>query len=177
MAELRLVTKDYQRTTLKPRHRPMVRALAEVMFSPDGESSDERLEAFVDEVDAFISPASKTLRFGLVLMLTAIRWSPLLYFRFRTFDELTVDERLHHLERLETSKIKQLPLLVVAYRTVMTLLFYEDEGEQKNTLSYPGPERKRWKRGLPTLPATVPATLPPTTPSASSDRPSEATPS
>lgn len=150
----------------------MVRALAEVMFSPDGEASDERLEAFVDEVDAFISPASKTLRFGLVLMLTAIRWSPLLYFRFRTFDELTVDERLHHLERLETSKIKQLPLLVVAYRTVMTLLFYEDEGEQKNTLSYPGPERKRWKRALPTT--TLPTT---TTPSASSDHPSEATPS
>lgn len=121
----------------------MVRALAEAMFSPDGEVSPERLDVFVAEVDAFISPASKTLRFGLVLMLFAIRWSPLLFRRFRTFDELSIDARLHHLERLEASPVKQLPLLVVAYKTVLTMLFYEDPAEERR-LGYPGPERKRW---------------------------------
>jgi hypothetical protein len=147
-AELGLVTKDFERTTLRARHRPVVRALAEAMFSPDGDVSKERLDAFVDEVDAFISPASKTLRFGLVVMLVVLRWSPLLFLRFRMFDEMSVDDRLHHLERLEKSKITQLPLIVVAYKTVMTMLFYEQEQELA-ALGYPGPERKRWRRSLP----------------------------
>lgn len=146
----RLATKDYARTTLTERHRPMVRALAEALFSPDGEVSEERLDAFVDEVDRFISPASKTLRFGLVLMLFVLRWSPLLYGRLRLFDEMPVADRIHHLERLDRSKIKQLPLLVVAYKTVMSMLFYEDEAELTG-IGYPGAERKRWR-----LPAAPP---------------------
>jgi hypothetical protein len=143
-----LVTKDFARTTLKARHRPVLRALAEAMFSQDGEVVPGRLDAFVDEVDAFISPASKTLRFGLVVMLIAIRWSPLLFFRLKTFDELSVEDRVHHLDRLERSKVKQLPLLVVAYKTILTMLFYEDEKEQR-VLGYPGSERKRWLAGRP----------------------------
>ncbi len=141
-----LVTKDFKRTTLKRHHRPVLRALAEAMFSPDGEVEPERLDAFVDDVDGFISPASKTLRFGLLVMLFAIRWSPLLFLRFKTFDELSVDDRVHHLERLEKSKVKQLPLLVVAYKTVLTMIFYEDEQEQR-AIGYPGDDRKRWKKG------------------------------
>lgn len=140
------MTKDYNRTTLRAHHRPVVRALAEAMFSPDGEVAAERLDAFVDDVDGFISPASKTLRFGLIAMLFVIRWSPLFFGRFRTFDELSVEDRLHHLERLERSKVKQLPLLVVAYKTVLTMIFYEDEGEQR-ALGYPGSDRKRWLAG------------------------------
>ena len=139
------MTKDFERTTLKAHHRPVLRALAEAMFSPDGEVAPERLDAFVDDVDGFISPASKTLRFGLVAMLFAIRWSPLLFLRLRTFDELSVDERVHHLERLERSRIKQLPLLVVAYKTILTMIFYEDEAEQR-AIGYPGDERTRWRR-------------------------------
>jgi hypothetical protein len=142
-----LVTKDFQRTTLRPRHRPIVRALAEALFSPDGEASPERLDAFVDEVDNFISPASKTLRFGLVLMLGVLRWSPLLFGRFKLFDSMTVDERVHHLERLDKSKVKQLPLIVVAFKTIMTMLFYEDEKELVG-LGYRS-ERKRYLNVLP----------------------------
>lgn len=145
-----LITKDYGRTTLGPSHRPIVRALAEAMFSPDGEVSAERLDAFVEDVDRFISPASKTLRFGLVLMLVAIRWSPLLFFRFTTFDAMNVDERVKHLERLEHAKVKQLPLLVIAYKTILTMVFYEDEEEQR-AIGYPGAVRTRYKRG-PSLP-------------------------
>ncbi len=137
-------TKDFTRTTLRPRHRPILRALAETLFSPDGEVSSERLDAFVDEVDAFMSPASRTLRFGLLVMLGLIRWSPLLFLRFRTFETLDVAERAHHLERLERSRFSQLPLIVVAYKTVLTLLFYEDDDEQRG-FGYPGPERRRWR--------------------------------
>lgn len=143
-----LVTKDFRRTTLKPRHRPLVRALAEALFSPNGEATPERLDAFVDEVDAFMSPASKTLRFGLVMMLHVLRWSPLFFGRFRLFEDMTVDERVSHLERLDHSKVKQLPLIVVAYKTVLTMIFYEDEEELRG-LGYPGPERKRYLNVLP----------------------------
>ena len=138
-----LVTKDFRRTTLRPRHRPIVRALAEALFSPAGEVTPERLDAFVEEVDDFISPASKTLRFGLVTMLGVLRWSPLLYGKFTLFDALTVEERIAHLERLDRSKVKQLPLIVVAYKTVMTMLFYEDPQELAG-LGYPGHARKRY---------------------------------
>lgn len=137
-----LVTRDFQRTTLRPRHRPIVRALAEALFSPDGEATPERLDAFVDEVDAFISPASKTLRFGLVMMLHILRWSPLLFGKLRAFDDMNIEDRVHHLERLDQSKVKQLPLIVVAYKTVLTMLFYEDEQELRG-LGYPGHTRKR----------------------------------
>lgn len=122
----------------------MIRALAEAFFSPDGEVTPERLDAVADELDAFISPASKTLRFGLVAVLTLLRWSPLLYFKLRTFEALSNHERIEHLERLERSKITQLSLLVVAYKTILTMIFYEDEAEQ-TALGYPGPDRKRWK--------------------------------
>ncbi len=111
-----------------------------------------KLDAFVQDVDEFISPASKTLRFGLVVMLVAIRWSPLLFGRLRTFDEMTVEERVQHLQRLERSKVRQLPLLVVAYKTVLTMLFYEDEAEQR-ALGYPGAERKRWLLRAPAAPS------------------------
>jgi hypothetical protein len=137
-----LVTKDFRRTTLRPRHRPIVRALAVALFSPAGEATPERLDEFVDEVDRFISPASKTLRFGLVFMLGVLRWSPLFFGRFRLFDDMSVEERIEHLERLDRSKVKQLPLIVVAYKTVMTMLFYEDQQELAG-LGYPGHERKR----------------------------------
>ena len=147
-----LVTKDFKRTTLGPGQRPIVRALAEALFSPDGEVSSERLDAFVDDADAFLSPASKTLRFGLVLMLYVINLSPLFFFRFKSFASLSVDDRVKHLERLEHSKVRQLPLLVVAYKTVLTMLFYEDEEEQR-ALGYPGAERKRWQRRLPQIEA------------------------
>lgn len=149
---IELATKDFSRTTLRPRHRPVARAIAEALMSPDGEASAARLDAFVDDLDAFISPASKTLRFGFLAMLTIMRWSPLLYGRFRTFEELTVDERIAHMHKLEASKVAQLPLIVVAYKTVMSMLYYEDEAELR-ALGYPGPERHRWKKGLPMAPA------------------------
>lgn len=149
-----LVTKDFQRTTLRAHHRPVLRALAEAMFAPDGEVSIARLDAFVEEVDRFISPASKTLRFGLLAMLFAIRWSPLLFLRLKPFEALTVAERVHHLEALEKSKVRQLPMLVVAYKTILTMIFYEDEDEQR-AIGYPGPARRRWRSGPP-LPMAQP---------------------
>ena len=46
--------------------------------------------------------------------------------------------------------MKQLPLMVVAYKTILTMTFYEDEREQQ-LLGYPGAERKRWRAALPVV--------------------------
>jgi hypothetical protein len=146
---MHLGTKDYRRTTFAARHRPVVRALAEAFFSPDGEVDDARLDALVDEVDRFVSPASKTLRFGLLLVLHGLNLSPLLFGRFRTFAALPNADRIHHLERLEGSRIAQLPLLVVSYKTMMTMLFYDDP-EAQRSVGYSA-ERRRWRRTLPAL--------------------------
>jgi hypothetical protein len=145
-----LRTRDFRRTTLGAASRRTARALAEAFFVPanEVEARAARLDAFVDELDAFISPASKTLRFGLVAMLVVLRWSPLLFGRPSTFEGLDIDARVHHLERLERSRIARLPLLVVAYKTVMTMLFYEDD-EELRALGYPGAARQRFTRGLP----------------------------
>jgi hypothetical protein len=137
-------TRDYRRTTLKQRHRPIVRALAEAFF--DGELTGTKLDAFVDEVDRFMSATSKTLRFGLVLMLNVIELSPLFYFRVKSFSHMNVAERVHHLEKLEASKVAQLPLLVVSYKTLMTMLFYDEAGQLKE-IGY-SEHRERYRRRL-----------------------------
>ena len=143
-----LRARDFRRRTLGPSTRRTARALAEAFFGAAGHEDPARLEGFVGELDAFISPASKTLRFGLLAMLVLLRWSPLLFGRLSTFEELSPEARVAQLERLERSRVAQLPLLVVAYKTVMTMLFYEDEAELR-ALGYPGLERQRWRRKLP----------------------------
>ena len=142
MAGPALVTKDFLRSTISARTRPMVRALGEALFSPDGEATPEKLEHFVDDFDSFISPASKTLRFGLIAMLFILKWSPPFFGRFRTFDEMSVDDRVHHLESLERSNVRQLPLIVVGFKTVMSMLYYETPDELA-ALGYRS-ERKRY---------------------------------
>jgi hypothetical protein len=143
-----LRTRDFRRQTLRPRHRPVVRALAEAFFSEDGEAEAARLDAFVGEVDRYISPASKTLRFGMLLILDILRWLPLFIIaRPSAFEELPVADRVRMLKKMEQSRLVPLALIVAAYRTVLTLLFYEDEGEFRG-LGYPGAERHRYKRVL-----------------------------
>ncbi len=108
----------------------MVRAIAEAMFAQDGEASAERLDAHVDDVDAYVSAASKTLRFGLRVALFVVRIAPLLFFvRARTIERLSIDERVAILTRLERSTLASLSLAFIGWRTVMTLLFYEHPSE------------------------------------------------
>ncbi len=140
--------KPYQRSTLRARHRPVVRGLAEAFFSPDGEVEPARLDAFVDEVDRFVSPASKTLRWGLLVMLDVVRWAPLFILgRFSTFEGLARADKTRMLEAMDRSKVAELTLIVVAYKTIMSILFFETPSELRE-LGYPGHERHRWARAL-----------------------------
>jgi hypothetical protein len=134
----------------------VVRALAEALFSPDGEVDAARLDAFATEVDAFLSPASKTLRFGLMLMLDVIRWAPLFVIgRLAVFESLARADRSRMIEAIDRSRVTQLTLVLVAYKTVMTILFFESE-EELRAIGYPGPERHRYKRALPPAPEGSP---------------------
>ena len=155
--------RPYQRTTLRARHRPVVRGLAEAFFSADGEVEPAQLDAFVDEVDRFVSPASKTLRWGLLVMLDVVRWAPLFVLgRFSTFEGLPRADKTRMLEAMDRSKIAELTLIVVAYKTIMSILFFESAIEL-SALGYPGPERHRYRRGLPLTTPTTTATTTPTT--------------
>jgi hypothetical protein len=139
-----LHSRDFTRTTLRPRHRTLMPKLAEAYFAYDGPLDPAMLEAFSREVDRAISTASKTLRFGLVLMLDFILWSPLFIIgKLSTFEGLSLEDRGRFLMRLERSKLVPLTLVFIAWKTLLTMLFYE-EPEELKALGYPGPERTRY---------------------------------
>ncbi|HEY8076275.1 MAG TPA: hypothetical protein VIF62_19250 [Labilithrix sp.] len=118
------------RKTLTRTDRRVVRAIAQAMFAQDGDASAERLDAHVDEVDAYVSAASKTLRLGLRVALFVVRIAPILFFvRARTIERVSIDERVAILARLERSSFTAMSLAFVGWRTVMTLLFYEHPSE------------------------------------------------
>jgi hypothetical protein len=133
----------------------VLRAVAEAMFSQDGEVETARLDAHVDEVDAFISAASAPLRAGLRIALFVVSIAPLLLlFRMRRIDKLSIDDRVVVLSRLERSRLTNLSLMFIGWRTVMTLVFYENAVELER-LGYAGDERHVYKRRLATLPMLV----------------------
>jgi hypothetical protein len=102
------------------------------------------LEAFVTNIDGFMSPASKTLRAGLMLMLEALRWLPIIVMgKPATFDDLPIAARTEMLERMDRSRFSPFPLIVVAFKTMLTIPYYEDD-ERLRAIGYPGEARKRY---------------------------------
>ncbi len=139
-------TKDFQRHTFGPGHRVVLVALAEAMFSEDGDVPAERLASFASEVDGMVSPASRPVRTGLVLILRFIQLAPmLLFFSLSLFENLPVKKRVELLEKMDGSRIQFVTLVIVAYRTLLTMLFYEAPHEL-SLLGYPGDERKVFLR-------------------------------
>jgi hypothetical protein len=139
-----MLTRDFARTTLRPRQRRMIRAIAEALFTDDAPLDDAMLEAFVTNIDGFMSPASKTLRAGLMLMLEALRWLPIIVVRrAATFDELPIETRTHMLELMDRSRFSPFPLIVVAFKTMLTIPYYEDDARLR-AIGYPGAARKRY---------------------------------
>jgi hypothetical protein len=144
------------RTTLTTHDRVVLRAVAEAMFSEDGEVEAARLDAHIEDVDAFISSASKPLRAGLRIALFVVRIAPvLLFFRLRTIEGLSRGDRVRVLSRLERSPLASLALAFIGWRTVMTFVFYEHPAELA-MLGYTS-ERSVYKRHLALVPAAQPA--------------------
>lgn len=148
-------TKDFSRRCLRPRHRRVVRALAETLFAKNEETSGldaARLDEHADDIDHFLGHGSVTLRVALLVMLDGIRLlCPLLFARrFAAFEDLALRDRTRVLVKMETSRFAPAALAFAAFKTLLTLAFYEDAAELAAT-GYPGPERERYKRLLPTV--------------------------
>jgi hypothetical protein len=140
-----LHVRDYQRTTLKPRHRDVVYKLAEALFAEGEPMSPAVLLNHTEEVDRAISTASKTMRFGLKLMLDVLRFLPLLLVhKWQLFEDLSLLDRTRVLHKMEHSTFAPFAIIFVAYKTLMTLVFFEQE-EVLRDLGYPGPERTRYR--------------------------------
>jgi len=122
--------RDFARTTLGAHHGPLVRALAEAMLAHADGPTPARLDALVAEIDAFVSFASQTLRFGLLLMLEVLRFAPvLLLFRVATFGSLPREERVEVLERMEQSRLVVLTLVFAAWKSILCFVFFEHPEE------------------------------------------------
>lgn len=102
---------------------------------------DPRIDAVVHEVDAHLAATSPVLRTGLVIVLDVLRALPLFVLgRLALLEHLAPTDRARFLERLDRSPRLSLPL--VAYKTLVTIAFYELPGELEN-IGY-GSERRRW---------------------------------
>ncbi len=123
----------------------MIRAIAEALFALETTPSDDgTLDAFVTDIDGFMSPASKALRSGLLLMLEALRWLPVIVVRkLSAFEDLPVATRTLMLERMDRSRFSPFPLMVVAFKTLLTIAYYEDDARLQS-IGYPGAARKRY---------------------------------
>jgi hypothetical protein len=142
MAKPILHVPDYPRTSFRPRHWPVITSITEAFFAAGEPLDPVRLQRFVIDVDGAISTASKTLRFGLLAMLDVIEWTPLFILgKPRAFTALSLEDRARYLTRLERSKLVPLALIFVAWKTLLTMLYFEDELE---LLGYPGPARTRY---------------------------------
>ncbi|MBS2016855.1 MAG: hypothetical protein JST00_28475 [Deltaproteobacteria bacterium] len=148
-----------ERRCLRAGERRVVRAIAEAMFSEDGEVESARLDALVDEVDEHVTAASPMITIGMRLLLVLVHFAPaLVFFRLSTLGSLSVADRvkvLSRLERAQGSGLSLVSLAFVGWRTVLTLVFYEDPVELQ-AIGYTSNERTRYKRALP-LAVPVPA--------------------
>ena len=131
---------------MKSSPRRIVAAIADALLEVD---DAERLQALAEEVLAFASAAAFATRVTLGLALLCLRWSPLLLLvSWRPLDRLDRDRRRDVLTRVEQSSFG---LVLVPWRTLLMLHFFEDERELAR-IGYRA-ERKRHLAVIP-VPAT-----------------------
>ena len=132
-----------------------MRALSETLFAHEDDEAgipSARLDAFVADVDHMLGHASITLRVGLLAMFDLMRVLPFFYlFKLATFEDLALRDRTRLLAKMEASRLAPISLAFAAFKTLLTLVFFEDEGELR-AAGYPGAARERYKRFLPAAP-------------------------
>jgi hypothetical protein len=108
----------------------VVRALAEALFAHPAGPTPQQLDVLIEDLDRFISPASKLRRIALLLMLALIHFAPLLLLkRIATFEALPLDQRVGLLERMAVSRVTAFALTLAAYKAILSLLFFEQDDE------------------------------------------------
>ncbi len=128
------------------RQRATVRALGEALFHHANGPTPLQLDELVAGVEAHMRPVSRPQRSALLLALLLVRWLPvLLWVALDTFDGVSVPKRLRILERMDRSRALVLLMPLVAFKTLFSLLFFEQPAELR-AMGYPGDGRKRWLR-------------------------------
>lgn len=148
-------TRDWQRSTFGPYGRGVLRALAEAFFTDPDDPSDRgaglRFDWLVDDVDDFISRASPALRNGVRIALVLIDLAPIFFVgRLRRCGSLSLADRERYLAKIEESQLPRVSLLVVMFKTLMTVLYFEHP-EAAPHLGYDG-RHERAQRLLPSVP-------------------------
>lgn len=148
-------TRDWQRTTFGPYSKRILRSLAEAFFTdpndPADRGADQRFAWLVDDVDDFISQASPALRFGTRTALILVELCPLFFVRrFALCSSLSLKEREHYLATVEAATMPRVALLVVMFKTLMTILYFEHP-EAAPHLGYDGRHERHKSRALPTV--------------------------
>lgn len=130
---------------LAARHRAVLRAFGEALFAHPGGPRPAQLDRLVERMERHLEPVSRTQRTLLLLSLDFVRWLPLLLFvAFAPFESVSLEKRGALLERMDRSRVTLLLLPLIAFKTILSMHFFEDETELR-AMGYPGDdERKRW---------------------------------
>lgn len=150
-------TRDWQRTTFGPYSKRILRSLAEAFFTdpddPADRGNEQRFGWLVDDVDDFISQASPALRWGTRAALLLVELLPIFFVRrFALCSSLPLKDREHYLATVEATTTPRVSVLVVMFKTLMTILYFEHP-EAAPHLGYDG-RHERWRgsgRALPTV--------------------------
>ena len=129
---------------LAPRHRTVIRALGAALFAHADGPRPEQLDALAEGIARPLVPVSALQRGLLLLALDFVRWLPVLLFTAaRPFEELPVERRVQLLERMDRSHFTLLLMPLIAFKSLFSMYFFEDESELR-AMGYPGDGRKRW---------------------------------
>lgn len=122
-------TRDWQRVTFGPFARRAIRAVAEALFTDDtiaDAGAPARFDWIVVDADAMISNGSRQLRVGMRISIALLELLPLFVVgRFARCSTLPLPVRVRYLQRLEAGPITQLALLVVLWKSLLTILWFE----------------------------------------------------
>jgi hypothetical protein len=133
--------RDFRVHAFGPITRPLVRSLAEALFHdearPPGEAA-ERYEWVTEQADDFAGHASAQLAMSLRLAAIAVEWLPLIVVgRFTRASSMSAEARSAYVSALERHPISWFALLVVAWKTLLTIVWFEHP-ENAKELQYDG---------------------------------------
>lgn len=123
-------TRDWERRTFGPFARRALRGIGEALFTdphdPAESNAAARFDWLVDDADAMVSSGSRQLRWGIRIAIVLVELLPLFVIgKPRLASSLSLEQRERYLIELEASRITQLALLAVLFKTFLTVLYFE----------------------------------------------------
>lgn len=115
-----------ERPGLSPRDRDNARALAEALWSRDGEHPPpaDRIAWFVDDLSDFVGHLNTRARLLFLACLTSVTWAgPLLLFRLGRLRGLSIADRVRAIHAVEKNPLASLALF--ATKAIVSIVWYE----------------------------------------------------